>query len=53
MSLQDPPRHPAERDWGDPWSAVRHEVWEIIWLVAIIATLSATSVAVAVVLAGA
>jgi hypothetical protein len=53
MSLQDLPRQPGERRWGHSWSAVREEAREIIWLVAIIAILSATSVAVAVVLAGA
>jgi hypothetical protein len=54
MSLQDvPSQQHAGRDWRPTWSAVREEAWEIIWLVAIVSTLSLTSVAVAIVLAGA
>ena len=38
---------------GRVWRAVREEVWEVAWLVAIVGALSVASVALAVLLAGA
>ena len=36
---------------GRVWSTVREEVWEVVWLVAIVGGLSVASVALAVMLA--